>query len=363
MQSWYEVNNKDQILSPALLFYPDRIKKNIDRMIEIAGSAQRLRPHVKTYKCAEIVDMQLAAGISKFKCATPVEAEMLGNAGAKDVLISYALIGPAQKKYIDLCSDFPNTTFSVLVDHSTQLKEWRKLSDLPIRVYIDIDVGMERTGIKAEQAIRLYDEICQKGFDFQGLQIYDGNVHNVNPTERKEVVDRDYKSVEVLINHIKSKTNKPFELVCGGSITFPIHAMYPERNLSPGTTLLWDQGYTTKFPDVDFDIAAVLLTRIISKPGKNKICVDLGHKAVGSEMSDLRVYFPQIPSAKRLIHSEEHLTLEIENIDDWEIGDVLYGIPWHICPTVALHEKAGIIENGRCEKFWDIAARKRYYEL
>jgi len=67
---WFEVGNVGEVDSPALLIYPDRIASNIDRMIQIAGSAQKLRPHVKTYKMAEIVKMQLAAGIDKFKCAT-----------------------------------------------------------------------------------------------------------------------------------------------------------------------------------------------------------------------------------------------------------------------------------------------------
>ena len=53
--AWPEVANVDDVASPALLVYPDRIEANIRRMLGIAGDPSRLRPHVKTHKLAEIV--------------------------------------------------------------------------------------------------------------------------------------------------------------------------------------------------------------------------------------------------------------------------------------------------------------------
>ena len=71
------------VSSPALLVYPDRIQRNIERMVEIAGDPNRLRPHIKTHKSAEIVRMQMEAEIRKFKCATLAEAELLANEKAQ----------------------------------------------------------------------------------------------------------------------------------------------------------------------------------------------------------------------------------------------------------------------------------------
>ncbi|MDH5610252.1 MAG: D-TA family PLP-dependent enzyme, partial [Cyclobacteriaceae bacterium] len=150
---------------------------------------------------------------------------------------------------------------------------------------------------------------------------------------------------------------------CGGSISFPIHANHPERTLSPGTTLLWDKGYGTHFPDLGFDIAAVMLTRVISKPGANKLCLDLGYKAIASEMQQPRVVFPQLGEVKIAGQSEEHLVIETPEAEQWNIGDVLYGLPWHICPTVALHERATLIENKNVVGYWEISARKRQYHV
>src|SRR5437867_4055897 len=90
----YELKDTSGIFTPALLFYKDLIRRNIARAIEIAGSPARLRPHAKTHKTREIARLQLEAGITKQKCATPAEAEMLAGAGVPDVLLAYPPVGP-----------------------------------------------------------------------------------------------------------------------------------------------------------------------------------------------------------------------------------------------------------------------------
>ena len=59
--------------SPSLLVFADRVRINIDRMNATAGSVQRLRPHCKTHKMAEVVRLLLEKGILKHKAATIAE--------------------------------------------------------------------------------------------------------------------------------------------------------------------------------------------------------------------------------------------------------------------------------------------------
>ena len=80
-KTWYRIDNTESVISPSLLVYPDRIEENIHRMIDIAGGTEFLRPHIKTYKIAEIIQLQLKHGIQKFKCATITEAELLAESG------------------------------------------------------------------------------------------------------------------------------------------------------------------------------------------------------------------------------------------------------------------------------------------
>ena len=84
MSEWFQITNASDVASPTLLLYPDRIRENIRGMIRIAGGPTRLRPHIKTHKLAELVQMQIEEGITKFKCATIAEAELAASAGAKE---------------------------------------------------------------------------------------------------------------------------------------------------------------------------------------------------------------------------------------------------------------------------------------
>src|SRR4051794_9680155 len=117
MNSQYLVHDASTVLSPGLLFYKDIIRRNIARAVEIAGNPARLRPHVKTHKTREITRMELDAGITKHKCATLAEAEMLAGCGVNDVLLAYNLVGPNCARMARLVKTFPECRFSVVADH------------------------------------------------------------------------------------------------------------------------------------------------------------------------------------------------------------------------------------------------------
>ena len=127
--------------------------------------------------------------------------------------------------------------------------------------------------------------------------------------------------------------------------------------LSPGTTLLWDVGYKKLFPEMNFEIAAILVSRIISKPKKNIICLDLGHKSVASEMPLPRVIIHGLENAKHINQSEEHLIIESKRAKNYNIGDLVYATPFHICPTVSKFEYIQTISNGEISSLWKVKAR------
>src|SRR6266850_4177407 len=92
-RQWFEIENVEEVESPALLIYPERVDENIRRMVKIAGAPEKLRPHAKTHKLAEVAARQITVGIKKFKASTIAEAEMLGRAGAAEVLLAYQPVG------------------------------------------------------------------------------------------------------------------------------------------------------------------------------------------------------------------------------------------------------------------------------
>src|SRR6266699_3601852 len=158
MSGWFQVANRNDIPSPALLVYPDRIRENLGRMIRIAVGIERLRPHMKTHNMAEVIHMQVEQGITRFKCATIAEAEMTAAAGAEDVLLAYQPVGPNVDRFLELAARFPSVRFSCIADNPGSVGD---LSDAAARastrveILVDLDVGQHRTGIAPDT--RAYD--------------------------------------------------------------------------------------------------------------------------------------------------------------------------------------------------------------
>jgi D-serine deaminase-like pyridoxal phosphate-dependent protein len=223
-------------------------------------------------------------------------------------------------------------------------------------VFIDLDCGMHRTGIEpGPRAVELWRAITQTtGLRAAGLHAYDGHIHDPDLATRRAQCDAAFAPVLELQHFLGD-----VPLIAGGSPTFALHAEHPGRELSPGTTVLWDFSYADKFPELPFQPAAVLLTRIVSRPGPNRLCLDLGYKAIASENPHPRVRLLELPDATAVMHSEEHLVIETPLAGEFAIGDCLHGIPRHICPTVALYDAAWRVEGGIARERWPILARAR----
>ncbi|MGA2247805.1 MAG: D-TA family PLP-dependent enzyme [Verrucomicrobiota bacterium] len=368
MLNWFTIANLEDIESPALLIYPDRVEENIRRMIAVAGDPAKLQPHVKTHKLAQVTAMQINAGITKFKAATITEAEMCARAGADEVLLAYQPVGPNIGRFLELIRAFWKTVFACLTDNlesAQALSQSAAGCGIKINVLLDLDCGQHRTGLTPDgKAIELYQALGRlPGVNPAGLHAYDGHVHTSDPALRRDECEAAFAPVAKLRDQLASLGVPAKTVVAGGTPTFPFHARRTDVECSPGTCVLWDFGYNSRFPDLDFLYSALVLARVISKPGNGRLCLDLGHKAVAAENPPPRVYFLNLPSARFIAHSEEHLVIETDAAGDWKVGDCLYGVPWHICPTVALHGEAVVIQQGRAVTHWRIQARERHVEF
>jgi D-threonine aldolase len=363
-QAWYEINNTDGLDTPAIVVYIERVKKNIATLIDSIDDVSRLRPHVKTHKSPEVTRLMLDAGVTKFKCATIAEAEMLALVETPDVLLAYQPVGPKAKRLSSLVQKYPSTKFSCLIDNEETASD---LSNIfiedrhSIDVYLDLNVGMNRTGIIPEDAFKLF-KFCEKleGIHVVGLHAYDGHIRDADFTERKKRCDEAFQRIFDLQQKIVSHANKKLIIVAGGSPTFSIHSQRKEIECSPGTFVYWDKGYEQILAEQHYLPAALIVTRVISKPAPDVICVDLGHKAIASENALLqRVSFLNAPNLKPVGHSEEHMVLSVEDGKKFKVGDVLYGVPYHVCPTVALHDRSAVVENHLVVKYWETESRNR----
>lgn len=363
--AWFHVENEADIPSPALLFYRRRVEHNLQLMLKIAGDAKRLRPHVKTHKCAEIIAMQIELGITRFKASTIAEAEMCAAVGALDVLLAMPCVGINAHRLAELAVQFPDTQFSSIADAEETIRFLAAAAqqhNVTLGVFIEMDCGMSRTGIVPGDAAAFLVHVIKDTpmLQFRGIHAYDGHIHDESLDVRRERCDAAFEPVLQFRCRLQGEGIVVKELVAGGSPTFGIHAGYADRTLSPGTTVLWDFGYGDKYPeDLPFQPAAVLLARVISKPGKNRITLDLGHKSVAPEQPHPRVRFEELPDATPVMQSEEHLVLETERAHEFVIGQALHGIPRHVCPTVSMHGEAYVIEGCQTTERWPITARNR----
>ena len=368
MDAVYKIKDTSDIYSPALIYYPSLIRKNLQRMIEIAGSVDKLRPHCKTHKTREITRMSLEMGITRQKCATIAEAEMLAECGMPDVILAYSLVGPNCRRYAELLKKFPNCRFAVLaddIDAARELSQTMTANSLSTPVLMDVDVGQQRTGIPpGEKAAALYRSLAElPGLKPDGLHVYDGHNHQGDADERATAVAKQMQAVCAMRDELKKSGVAVPRLVLGGTPTFAIHAKMnlPDAEYSPGTCILHDHGYGSRFPDLTgFKQAALLLTRVISRPSANRITLDLGYKAVASDPpADNRCVLLNVPDYKPVLQNEEHLVVETPAADRFPPGSEVYAMPTHICPTSAMHRFAYVVGDGVVTGKWEIAARDR----
>ena len=367
MSEPFQVSGLEDVASPALLVWPERVEANIAHMVAMCGGTERLRPHVKTHKMEAVMRLQLAAGIGKFKASTIAEVEMCLVAGATDVLLAYPLVGPNQKRLVRLAGSYPGARLSFLAEGGDGLEGPGKLSEeagVELGVFVDFDCGMARTGTESkEAAVSLAGAIASvDGLHFDGVHVYDGHLRASDPEERRRDWISAMKLVGELLGALEKAGHPAPAVVGGGSPTFGLHARERSWQCSPGTTLFWDAGYGNAFPDLPFESAAAVFTRIVSRPGSNRLCLDLGHKAIASEGPlETRVHLVGLEHARAVGHSEEHLVLEVDgSAAGYEVGDSFVGIPRHICPTVALYQEATLVRGGSVtDERWQVTARNR----
>ena len=366
MNKKYRIQNVEDIPTPSLVVYLNLVQQNIAHAIAtVGGDTSKLRPHAKTHKTAEIIEMEREAGIFKHKCATLREAEMLAETGIEDILIAYQMVGPNIDRSLSLQQKNPQVDFKVIVDHQQaveQLSGAAEKMNQVVKVMLDLDVGMNRTGIAvSDAAAKIYETIDQsQNLQPWGLHVYDGHIHDNDLEHRKKACQNTIAQVDEMKDRLSAKGLDVPLIVIGGTPTFPIYAEVPGVEASPGTFVFHDNGYATNYPDLGFTPAALLLSRIISIPTANRFTLDLGHKAIAADPDGDRGSILNINNAEVDKQHEEHWAINVPENTPLQIGQEVYVCPTHICPSVALHQFYYVIDaDGYYRETWEVSARNR----
>jgi D-serine deaminase-like pyridoxal phosphate-dependent protein len=358
----YHFSEEEDIYSPSLVYYQNVIEENIDKAIDFAGNADRLWPHMKTHKTVALLRMQIERNIKRVKCATIAEAELCAIAGGTHILLAYPLVGPAVSRFVRLRNKYAAARFWAMGDDLQQLELLGKAvskSKLPVDTLIDVNLGMNRTGVIPERLEEFYLKAVKlEGLSINGFHCYDGHLGIKNFDERRAAVSSATEVFWKVKESLEKQGHEIPVLVMGGTPTFSCHRETEGVFLSPGTLFVQDHGYSSSYPDLAFNPGAAILSRVISHPVEGLFTLDTGSKAIATDPAE-RGVIADFPQAKPVFQSEEHWVWKLEEEELPPIGKVLYILPTHICPTSALYPGIVVVRNGKQVDYWEVGARNR----
>ena len=361
----YKVAQPDDIETPAMLVFADPLDNNIAVVAELAGGAENLIVHVKTHKSEAVARKQLAAGVAGFKCATLKELELALAAGAKEAILAYPLV---QKIKVQRFAELARGTAKVSAiasasAHVQVLGDVASERGQALRVMIDIDAGMHRTGVSLEDAAELYREIARHPqLEPGGLHIYDGHEHLAELGPRQAAASRHIDDANELKRALEEEGMPVPRIVRGSTFSFAYYARAEGMHGSPGTCIYWDTGYGGALEDMPFKWAALVLTQVVDRhAGAQTITTDLGLKAISDDGPvPRRATLLQNREAEMLGQNEEH------GIFHWpdpqpEIGTYLLAVPGHVCPTTIRYPGSYVIDaEGQIADYYPHSARDRH---
>ncbi len=360
----YKLSSPEALHTPCLLVFPAVIHRNVDRMAELLGGLTRIRPHIKTHKCRQVIELLIGRGVEKFKCASVSEVQLLIESGARDIQLAYPLVGPSAKRLAALLARHRNVAVQVTVDDAgaaEALNEACAQHDRPVGVMIDLDVGQHRTGIApgpgAEALARAVAGMSH--LRLRGLHAYDGHIRESDVAARRPLVEAAMAGPLRMKRWLAAEglCDGPPQLSTSGTLTFIVAKDIDGIDeVTPGTWVFWD-GIYEEIDGSRFEFAGLVASRVISRPGEKRVTLDAGSKGLGRDIPGPPIVIDRpglVPGGA----NEEHQPCEWQGDGPLpSIGEVILFAPRHICTTVYLYSHFHVIEHGEVVDRWPITCR------
>lgn len=365
----YGLSDIDDVLTPALVVYPEIIASNIASTVRLLdGDADRWRVHIKTAKLGSTLRVLVGHGVRNFKCATTLELLVACQSGAADVLLAYPTMGANARRVREIAAQFPHVRVSVLAEDEEQVQQWRGSR---VSIFVDINPGMNRTGVEPNRSDRVAElarAIGNAGLDFRGLHYYDGQYGGLAEPERTSAAHAGYDSLRELVHQIRSRGTTVAEVITAGTPSFPCSLSYRGfhgegfiHRVSPGTIVYCDATSLSQLPgEYGYAPAVLVLTRVVSRPHQGIVTCDAGHKTVSADAGVPTCLVVGHPELTPLSPSEEHLPIaSTKNLEGPSVGQTLFLLPRHVCPTVNNFDSALFVRAGAIESVERVSARGR----
>lgn len=348
--------------TPNLCLDLDRFESNLSMMARaVAASQKQWRPHSKCHKSPEIARRQIQAGAIGVTCAKVSEAEIFAHSGIRDILIAHMPVGAARVDRIArLCQ---SADLIVTCDHFAQAEPLASAcSQLGqrCRVLVDINIGMNRTGVSpgrdAVELARAIDRL--PGLQLAGIMGYEGHAMPLMDADAKHRLIRESLGLLIQSRDHFLRSGLCCDIVSAGGTGSLSYAAQCDgiTELQSGGGIFGDPFYT-RMPGVpEYQAALTVLCTVVSRPTLERAVLDAGRKAITAEMHPPLV--KAFPDAKVVMHSAEHIVLELGSESrDLRIGDHVELIAGYADFTTPLHDEFLCFRGDRLEAIWPIEGR------
>lgn len=351
-----------ELTTPTLLVDLDRLDANIASMAALADrKGVALRPHAKTHKCVQIARRQLAAGARGLTVATVAEAEIFADGGCEDLFIAYPIYAtPGLGERLGRLAG--RVRLAVGVDSVEGARALATHLDpaarSAVRLLVEVDSGMHRTGVPPEQAGPLADQVTHCGLQVAGAFTFPG--HSYSPDDRRRAAADEGAALERAAASMREH-GVPAQVLSGGSTPSAAESRGDILDeLRPGVYVFgdaqqWELGVTA--PE---QIALSCLATVVSHAG-GRVVLDAGSKALGADRAPWATGYGRLldhPGARIVALSEHHAVAAWPAEEPHpEIGSRVRVVPNHVCNAVNLADTLVVCQGGQVRERWPVSAR------
>ncbi|MBI3579101.1 MAG: alanine racemase [Ignavibacteriales bacterium] len=369
----------NELPTPALLLDLDILERNLERMQDHANTLNvALRPHIKTHKCIEIGNRQLALGARGITVSTFYEAEQFTEAGFNDITWAFPIPPVYVTKVAELYS---KATIRVVIDSleaKGHLDKAARVTGVRLHAWLKVDCGYHRAGVDpklplAEELIKSLSE--SKALIFDGILTHSGHAYKAR--SRAEILPYAEQERDVMLEFAGRMRSKGYQIPMISIGSTPALSVIENldgiNEVRVGNYAFYDYTQASIGSCNVSDCALTVLASVISHQGSSSHFVtdagalalskDAGPTHVRNDM-DMGIIFEDY-ERKRLdshLHvrtlSQEHGTVVAEPpyiIDGkFNVGDRVRILEHHSCLTAAQFDKYYVVKEDEVVDEWKI---------
>ncbi len=342
----------------------DVLERNITGMASaLRARGVGLRPHTKTSKCLEVIRRQVAAGVAGLTVATLGEAEVLADAGFTDLFQAYPVWAgrPDRAKRLRALHERCNLMVGVeSVEAAAALGRATHGSAQRLRVLVELDPGLHRTGVAANAVLTVAQAAERAGLEVTGAFTFGGHAY-AGCDAPAHAADDEVRVLEASRETLLAAGFDVRTLSAGCTPTARLSSRPPVTDERPGTYVFQDCQQVALGSAEPDAVALVVAATVVASHADGHFVMDAGSKALGSDRPAWLPGFGTIaeyPDALVRSLSEHHAVAWTEGRRP-RVGDLVRLIPNHCCVVVNLHDRLTVVRNGAVVDEWRVVSRGR----